>query len=202
MDQFFTALRDTEKRLNLEGKWATIPKAKSPVGELNFSPKAEEDKIDLWYEVAYLSVMTDSCRVITLMPNYNTTEVEGVTQGHHSLSHHGRSPERLGQLHKFERFALKRFGHFVTKVEETLNDQQESMANQVMTLFGSGMGDGNRHTNDNLPLIQAGGGYKHGQHIDAKNKFPLNRLYLSMLHQFGFELEQFNGCRSTLGELV
>ncbi|MEM7600206.1 MAG: hypothetical protein AAF357_02185, partial [Verrucomicrobiota bacterium] len=62
----------------------------------------------------------------------------------------------------------------------------------------SGMGCGSRHTNENLPLILAGGGLQHGTHIDVEQKEPLNNLYLQLLQSYGVEEDYFNGSTQTL----
>jgi hypothetical protein len=75
-----------------------------------------------------------------------------------------------------------------------------------MVLFGSGMGNANSHTNSNLPLILAGGGFKHGEHKVYPTKGldhqPLCNLYLSLLQRFGVEVDKFGTSSSTLTGLV
>jgi hypothetical protein len=71
-----------------------------------------------------------------------------------------------------------------------------------MILFGSGMGNGNAHTNLNLPVILAGGGFQHGQHhnfpASGPNRQPLSNLFLTMLQRFGVEQQKFALSTGTL----
>ncbi len=74
---------------------------------------------------------------------------------------------------------------FIERLKSAQQPGGKSLLDTTQVLFGSGMGSGSRHTNTDLPLILAGGGWQHGQHIDAQRKQPLCNLYLSMLQQMG-----------------
>ena len=81
--------------------------------------------------------------------------------------------------------------------------QDDSMLDQTMLLFGSNMGNANTHTNTNLPILLAGGGFKHGQHLafDRERNSPLSNLYVSMLQNMGIATDQFGSSTGRLNGL-
>jgi hypothetical protein len=106
---------------------------------------------------------------------------------------------------KRDRFNLEQFGYLLTRLAET-RDANGPLLDTSMVLFGSGMGNANSHTNNNLPIILAGGGFKHGEHKTFATNGPshqmLCNLYLSMLQRFGVEAEKFGTSTGTLTGLV
>jgi hypothetical protein len=123
------------------------------------------------------------------------------TTPHHNLSHHGQGPEKLEQLAKVESFHVKAYGDFLLRLKETA-EGDSNLLDQTMVLWGSHMHSGS-HNNRNLPIILAGGGFKHGQHLafDADNNYPLANLYVSMLQRLGLDLDQFASSTGTLAGL-
>ena len=198
LDEYFNSVRETELELQQLEKWSNEPKPIAPIKFPNTQPAQAAAAVKLWYDVSLLALTTDSTRVITLAPTFEETTVDGVTRGHHSLSHHGQDEATLAELHVLERFALSQFGYFLDRMKTTRQADGSSLLDSTITLFGSGMGDGSRHTNDNLPLILAGGGMRHGKHIDVEHKEPLNNLYLQLLQSYEVEADYFNGSTQTL----
>ncbi|MGB1927412.1 MAG: hypothetical protein ACPHL6_12815, partial [Rubripirellula sp.] len=82
----------------------------------------------------------------------------------------------------------------------------KTLLDSTMTLFGSGMGNGNSHTNKNLPIILAGGGFRHGRQLvlpsEEKRRVPLSNLYVTMLQRFGVETDEFSTSSGSLSELA
>lgn len=198
LDEYFTSVRETEVELQRLDKWAQEPKPEAPISIPKSQPEKAAAAVKLWYDVALLALTTDSSRVVTLAPTFEVSTVEGVNRGHHSLSHHGQDEATLAELRVLERFTLSQFGYFMDRLRDTKQIDGTSLLDSTITLFGSGMGCGSRHTNDNLPLILAGGGLKHGTHIDVHQKEPLNNLYLQLLQSYGVEEDYFNGSTQTL----
>ncbi len=97
---------------------------------------------------------------------------------------------------------MRQLARFIGRLKETKEIDGSSMLDSTSVLFGSGMGSGSRHTSTNLPLILAGGGWKHGQHLDVQNKQPLCNLYLGMLQKMGAEADYFNTSNGTFTGLV
>jgi hypothetical protein len=93
------------------------------------------------------------------------------------------------------------FAKFLTKLK-SINDGDGTLLDHTMVLFGSGMANANAHVNLNLPIIVAGGGFKHGEYraypTTGLNKQPLCNLYVTMLQKFGVEIDKFGISTGTL----
>ncbi len=154
-----------------------------------------------------LALQTDSTRVISMAIHgwKGDSGLSGVTKGYHDLSHHGRDETKLSQLGVIERFHTAQLARFLGSLKETQADDDASLLDRTMVLFGSGLGNASSHSNRELPLLLAGGGFQHGQHkaypADSGAKTPACNLYLSMLQRFGVESDRFGTSTGTLAEL-
>lgn len=142
------------------------------------------------FDVMKLALETDSTRVISLF--IDTTVI-------HQLTHHGNRPDVIATLKGHESGQFDALNGFLTSLTET-KEQDESLLQRTMVLYGTCMGSANSHTNLNLPVILAGGGFKHGQHLafDKDNNYPLSNLYLSILHRLGIEADSFSTSSGTM----
>ena len=207
LEEYFSSIRETEKKLQLAESWIDKPKpdvkhpsAKQIASGANDS-KLGSTNIEVWLDLMFLAFQTDSTRVVSMAVKNGNWGLDGVTDSYHTLSHHGQREEPLRQLAILEEHLMTHLGRFIERLKSTTQHDGRSMLENTQVLFGSGLGSGSRHTNQNLPLILAGGGWKHGQHIDAERKQPLCNLYLSMLQEMGAEQDYFNRSLSTLTEL-
>ncbi len=137
-----------------------------------------------------LALQTDSTRIISLF--IDTTVI-------HNITHHGNRPEVLAELKGHEERQFDALNDFLT----TLSEHQESgrsLLQQTMVLYGTCMGSANSHSNVNLPVLLAGGGFQHGQHLafDTDNNYPMSNLYVSMLQRLGIEVDEFSTGRGTM----
>jgi len=200
LDEYFTSVRDVEKQIELRRKWADVPKPDPTIDE----PKNKDFVSDLpvMYDLIALALQTDSTRIATLEigGDFEAAAFD-LKSGYHALSHHGMREEAIQGLIKMERYQVEQFARFLAKLK-SIEDGTGTLLDHSMVLFGSGMGNANAHTNTNLPIIFAGGGFKHGEHkaYPAKGlgKQPLCNLYLSMLQRFGAEVETFGTSSGTL----
>jgi hypothetical protein len=160
--------------------------------------KTGGNMVGVWLDLMYLALQTDSTRVVTMSIENCNWGLDGVTDSYHTLSHHGQREDVLSQLAIVENFMMENIGRFMDRLKAATQPDGSSLFDTTQILFGSGLGSGSRHTNQNLPLILAGGGWKHGQHIDGARKQPLCNLYLSMLQRMGAEQDYFNRSNSTL----
>jgi hypothetical protein len=193
LDEYLTSVRDVEKRLELRQRWTSQPKPKAPF-EKPANRNAVED-LPLLYELIALALQTDSTRIATLeiggdfMPQHL-----GIKKDYHGLSHHGNDPEAIASLIILEKYQLEHFGKFVARLSK-MNDGDRSLLDSTTVLFGSGMGDGNTHKNSDLPILLAGGGYKHGQFREVPregiNKVPLCNLFVDIAQRMGVETDSF-----------
>ncbi|MES2597994.1 MAG: DUF1552 domain-containing protein [Verrucomicrobiota bacterium] len=193
LDEYLTSVRDVEKRLELRERWTTQPKPKAPFDK-PANHNAVED-LPLLYELIALALQTDSTRIATLeiggdfMPQHL-----GIKKDWHGLSHHGNDPESLASLITLEKYQIEHFGKFITRLSK-INDGERSLLDSTTAIFGSGMGDGNSHKNSDLPVILAGGGYKHGEFRQVANqginKVPLCNLFVDIAQKMGVETDSF-----------
>lgn len=204
LDEYLTAIREAEYRIQGMKRWQDVRK---PSVEFDDSVNAHGSMdyatlSPIMFDLLYLAIQSDSSRVFTAgfgMHNH-VIELDGVSIGYHGLTHHGRLPEKLKQLRIIDAFYIEQMSRFMAKLKNT-NTDRGNLLDETMVFFGSGLGDASRHSNRDLPLILAGGGFKHGRHINAMQKTgsqtPLNNLYTTMLQKFGVELERFNNATGT-----
>ena len=193
LEEYLTSVRDVEKRLELRQHWTSQPKPKAPFDK-PANRNAVED-LPLLYELIALALQTDSTRIATLeiggdfMPQHL-----GIKKDWHGLSHHGNDPEAIASLITLEKYQIEHFGKFVARLSK-INDGERSLLDSTSVLFGSGMGDGNSHKNSDLPILLAGGGYKHGEFREVPregiNKVPLCNLFVDIAQKMGVETDSF-----------
>jgi hypothetical protein len=140
-----------------------------------------------------LSLETDSTRIITLF--IDTTVI-------HNITHHGGRPEVIAELRGKEEGQFDALNDFLNGLSE-VKEEGQPLLDRTMVLYGTPMGSANSHSNYNLPVLLAGGGFKHGQHLafDTKNNYPLTNLYVSMLQRLGIESDQFSTSKGTMSGL-
>lgn len=203
LDQYFTSVRELEKRLTQSEEWLDRPKQKVPYGlptdanEMDFV-----DRIPLYYDLITLALQTDSTRVVTFEISDIGQNAGGfpITKGYHQLTHHGKVESYIEELSIIERFHTAQFSRFLDKLEAVTEPNGKSLLDNTMALLGSGMGNASSHSNRDLPLLLAGGGFRHGQHLtfDGDKVPPACNLFVSMLQRFGLETDTFNLSTGTL----
>jgi hypothetical protein len=203
LDEYFTSVRELEQRLVKNQEWAKTPK---PVVQMT-PPKDSTDPSDIigrsrvMYGLIALALQNDSTRLVTLsiVGNNTVPPIKGVTMDHHGLSHHGKNPEKIEQLRLIELAEMQALAEFLTKLKAAPEDGG-SVLDKTMVFFGSNLGNASSHDNRNMPVLLAGGGFKHGQHLsfDQKNNGPLPNLFVSMLQRLGVETDTFATGKGTL----
>lgn len=202
LDEYFSSIRDVEKRLQQQERWLKIPKPDPTIKE----PSNDNlvDDIPELYQLIAIALEIDATRIASLElagSNFKT-RLFGLNKGYHGLSHHGQDENNIEGLVKIETYQMEQFAIFLDRLKSTETpDGNGTLLDQTAVLFGSGMGNANSHTNSDLPIILAGGGYKLGEHrILPKKKterIPLCNLYLSLLHRLGIEDENFGTSTGT-----
>lgn len=199
LDQYLTSVRDVERRLQMSKEWLDRPKPKSPIDEVLDEERQHIDEVALLYDLLALALQTDSTRVATLETGLGFRTAELDLGSYHGLSHHSKSPDRIGQLEVVEAFLTTKLSNFISRLKEA------QILDNTLIVFGSGMSDGSRHSNRNLPVILAGGGVKHQGHLicpeDQHKRVPLANLWLSALHWFGAERERFGRSTGTFSPM-
>ena len=206
LDQYFTSVRDLENRLKASAGWETVPKpvVHSPVPVDPQSPALYMDKVKVMYDLTRLAFETDSTRSVTLMLDSLASPVleipnEHITDGYHNLSHHGKSEVKRSQLKTIDEMHMKLFGNLITDLK-SVKEGENTLLDRSMVLYGSNLGDANAHVCTNMPVILAGGGFKHGQALkfNKERNYPLPNLFVSMLQRMGIEEERFASSTSTM----
>ena len=213
LEEYFTSVRETERRVARMESWIDVPKpaVESQHLQLNSQPGNGHDRpmwIDVMLELSYLSFVTDTTRVITFEWSREAGGFGGGGENHHELSHHGGDPGMLNSLAKIDRFHLERLGRFLSFLKET-EEADSQMLDSTMVMFGSGMnsGEGGAHSPKNLPLLLAGGkslGLKHGQHLahDQEDHPPLSNVLTTMIQKMDVESDTFQDATGPLDGLV
>lgn len=206
------AVRDMERQLQADEAWVHRPKpvVSEPAPNEQY-PSPFVDRSDslgrarIMLNLIRLALRTDSTRVATLFIRGMDEKppIPGVTEGHHGLTHHGRNPAKIEQLKIVERLEMEVFRDFLLSLRDT-PEAGRSLLDSTQVLIGSNLGDASGHGTTNLPILLAGGGYRHGQHVagDVRNNTPLARLFVSMLQRFGVETNAFGSGAGTIADLA
>ena len=207
LDEYFTSVREMEQRLHAMQEWSLKAKQKVNVPVPQDIQTAADiiGKMDLLFDLVPLALQTDSTRVVTIYIGGGdyVIPIPGVSMGHHSLSHHGQEPEKIAQLRRVEEAMMKSVGGLIAKLK-TNKEGGESVLRNTSVLFGSSLGNASSHSTSQLPILLAGGGFKHGQHLvvapkgDLKQSAPLSNLFVSMLQQMGIEADKFGSSTGTV----
>ena len=119
-------------------------------------------------------------------------KIEGVNMGAMKPRTNGQDESKIEQLAKIEDAEYRVFNEFLTKMHSS-REGNESLLDRTMVFHGSNLGNASAHTSQNLPILLAGGGFKHAGHVlyDREENRPLSNLFVRMLHQMGIEADKF-----------
>jgi hypothetical protein len=201
LDEYFNSVRELERGLAKSEEWSRRPRPRvemaAPQNIAN--PADVAGKARLMFDLMHLAIQTDSTRLITLLllGTSLVPPVQGVNLGHHDLSHHGQEPSKIAQLRLVELEKMRTFRAFLARLKET-REQDSNLLDRTMVFFSSNLGNASSHSTRNLPIILAGGGFRHGQHVAFTEATPLSNLYLSMLRRLGVNEERFGSSTGTL----
>lgn len=203
LDQYFQSIRELETRLQRNLAWENRPKPKVDYPMPKDIADANEvvARSRLMFDLVRLALQTDSTRVVTLtLSTFSVVpHVPGVKNETHGLTHHGNEPDKIAELRRIEEAQLRVFGEMLAAFRDT-RETGGNLLDRTQVLYGSCLGNANSHSNQNLPMILAGGGFRHGLHIsfDTVNNTPLANLYVSMLQGLGVEADKFATSTGTL----
>lgn len=200
LDQYATSIRELERSLAERSEWLDRDKPKFDISQ-HFA--ASETTIGHHYDAIFdmlaYAFETDQTRVATVaFPNeLNYTDIDGVTRGYHACTHNGKKPEVVSELVAIESFQIARLSRCLRRLAAVQEPNSDgTLLDHTIVLFGSGMGYGGTHSNRNLPILLAGGGFRHLGHVDTRSgnggNMPLCNLYVTLLQRFGVERDRFN----------
>ena len=191
LDQYLTSVREVEHRLQMSKEWLDRPKPEPGIKPIADEDRMHIEEMPLFFDLLTLALQTDSTRVATFeIPlGFSTTDIDGVSFGYHGLSHHSKGENKLTELQVAEDYIFSQVNRLFNSLEEA------KIFDETLVIVGSGMSDGSRHSNKDLPVLLAGGGLKHQGHVvgpaDKHKRVPLSNLWLSSLQWFGVERERF-----------
>jgi len=203
LDQYFTSVRELEQRLQHAESWERKPKpvVNAPMPKDIPSDTEVEAQTNLMYDTMRLALETDSTRIITIYlgPLLITPNIPGVKNQTHALTHHGNDEAKIAELKKIEEAQFRSLARLLDGLT-SVKEANGTLLDHTMLLYGSNLSNANSHDTTNLPLIFAGGGFKHGQHLvfDKKNNKPLANLFVTMLQRMGIEADKFASSTGTM----
>ncbi|MBI1354669.1 MAG: DUF1552 domain-containing protein [Acidobacteria bacterium] len=196
LDAYFTSVRDLELRLAANEDWVKRPKPKvdapPPTDDAGLNDLAARERT--FFGVIRLALETDSTRFITLHSDGigDVQQVAGVHEGYHALSHHGLDAGKIEQLGRVEKTLIDTWADFLRSLKSS-EQGSATLLDRTMALLTSNLGNASAHDTKNMPVLLAGGGFRHGQHLafDRKDNYPLPNLYVQMLQRMGLETRSF-----------
>jgi hypothetical protein len=202
LDQYFTSVRDLEARLHESAEWERRPK---PVVRVPEPVDVAVDQLAtasrLMFDLIRLALETDSTRLVTVFVEAlgRHTDIPGVEHETHTLTHHGNRPETLAELRTIETAQFRALAALLGGLKGA-REGGETLLDRTMVLYGTCMGSANAHSNVNLPVLLAGGGFRHAGLLafDTHRNYPLPNLYVSMLQRLGLETDRFASSTGTM----
>lgn len=206
LDEYLTGVRELEQRIEHTRKNnqpIPVPKYDMP----QEFPQDYGEHLRLMADMVVLAFQADVTRVSTFVfanegSNRGYAHI-GVSEGHHDLSHHEKNPEKLEKLHKINLFHVQQLAYMLGKMQ-SIQEGERTLLDNCMMVYGSGLGDGNRHNHDDLPILligQGGGTIKSNRYLKYPAETPMANLYLSMLDRLGVPTEKFADSTGRLDRL-
>jgi hypothetical protein len=193
LSEYLEAIRDIERRIQKAEQQSA--ELKLPVMERPAAvPEAFDDYARLMMDLQVMAFQTDMTRVVTLMlgragSNRSYPSI-GVSDGHHSITHHQNDPVKIDNIAKIDAHLVKTFAYLLDKLKST-PDGDGNLLDHSMIVYGSSLSDANAHTHHDLPIVLAGGGggqIKGGRHLRYPKDTPMNNLLVSMLDKAGMPI--------------
>ncbi len=205
IDQFQTSVRELEGVFANRNNWLDKDKPSFDIsGHFAHSEVTIENRYDAIFDMITYAFETDLTRVasVEFPSELKYTDIDGVNRSYHGCTHNGKMDNVTAELVAIEKFQIARLSRCLQKLDSVKEPNADgSMLDHTIVLFGSGMGYGGTHSNRNLPIMVAGGGFKHRGHVDARgsdgNNMPLCNLYVTLMQRFGIERDAFNTSTGT-----
>jgi hypothetical protein len=207
LDEYLTGVRELELRIAKAPPAVDLgaTKLNRPTGV----PKDYKDHVRLMADLLALAFQADLTRVATFVfandgSNRSYKDDIGVGDGHHDLSHHGKKKEKLEKIQQINTFHISQLAYLLERLK-AVKEGEGTLLDHCMIAYGSGIGDGDRHNHDDLPILLAGkggGAFKPGRHIRYPKETPLTNLYVSMLDRMGAKVDSFGDSNGPLTGLA
>ena len=205
LDEYLTGVREVELRIEKAEEFKLPDVAMEvPAGV----PGSYEKHVRLMIDLMVMAFQTDSTRIVTFSlahdgSNRSFREI-GVSEGHHYLSHHREEADKMEKLRKVDEFYTRQFAYYLERMAAVQDTDHKSMLHNSMTIYASGLSDGNRHRHNDLPVILAGnaGGALHpGRHQRLSGDTPMSNLYVRLLDVMGVPVKSFGDSTGALKDV-
>jgi hypothetical protein len=206
LDEYLTGIREIEQRLHRIEPTASLTapaSATRPTGV----PSDYREHLRLMADMLALAFQSDLTRVATFVfandGSNRSYRDYGVPEGHHDMSHHGGSKEKKAKVQKINQFHIEQLAYLLGKLK-AVKEGNGTLLDHCMIVYGSGIGDGDHHNHDDLPILLAGKGggtLKTGRHVRYPKETPLMNLYLCMLDRMGVHVNSFGDSKGRLPKL-
>lgn len=207
IDEYLSAVRSIERRIQDSEKTNEFDPVVEAFEKPSGIPKQFADHVRLMADMMVLAFQTDQTRIATCMfgraGSNRSYRMIDVPDGHHDLSHHGNNPEKLEKIRKINQFHVQQLAYFLERLQ-SIQEGEGTLLDQSMIVYGSGLSDGNRHNNENLPVLLAGSGggtLRPGRHIRYQEETPMTNLFMSLLERVGVETPYIGDSTGTLKHL-
>jgi hypothetical protein len=208
LDEYLTSVREIERRIEgAEDSEGDVQKAITYFGRPEGTPDTAEGHLRLLGDMMVLAFQTDQTRVSSFMfanagSNRAYREI-GINDGHHSLSHHQERRDKLDKIREINRLHVTQLSYILQRLK-SIPEGEGTLLDNTMIMYGSGICDGNRHNNENLPILFAGGGdrFATGRHVKVPDETPVCNLFNSMLDAAGAKVDFFGDSTGRLGQLT
>jgi len=204
LGDYLDNLREIERRIQRqEARGATqIDAPDAPIGV----PDSFDEHVALLFDLLAVAYQADITRVFTFMMSRELSQRTypqiGVTEQHHSVSHHLNKPEKMAQVVKINTYYASMYAKFLEKLRTT-PDGDGSLLDHSLIIYGAGMADSNVHATDPLPLVAIGGGVGEGhRHIELPTRTPVGNFWLNVAEKFGKPMENFGDSTGKTDVLV
>jgi hypothetical protein len=207
LDEYMTGVREIERRLSFLEKQTNDFNSSSLVNVQGI-PADYQEHIKIMGDLMVLAFQTDTTRVSTFMfaneGSNRSYKMVGVSDGHHEMSHHQKTPEKLEALKKINNFHVTQLAYILNKMD-SIKEGDRTLLDNSMIVYGAGICDGDRHNHDDLPLLFAGlggGKIKSGQHLKFNSSTPMTNLFLSMADKMNIPVESIGDSTGKLIQLI
>lgn len=206
LDEYLNSVRELEERLHRTQFTASV-QGIDGVPVPKGIPKSYSEHIDLMSDMLALALQTDTTRIATFVHanegSNRSYPFINVSEGHHDLSHHGNDEKKKEKIKQINLFHAQRVAYLIGKLK-SVKEGNGTLLDNTMLVFGSGIGDGNAHNHDNLPVVlfgKGGGTITTGRHVKYDKETPIANLYLAMLDRLGVQTEKLGDSTGKLLDL-
>lgn len=223
LSEYMESVRSVEKRLESQGNLKDFeskitPDIRKELVRLNVRLQDYlemnegidiTEKVRLMLDINALALWSDATRVSSFMfgnsvSNRNFSFLQGVDGAHHSISHHRGQVNQIEMYGKINVWHTEQFAYFLSRLQ-SMKEGEHTVFDNSISLYGSSLRDGDRHSASNLPVVLAGkgsGALSTGQNLLYPKSTPLANLYVSLLKAMDVEVESFGDSSGLLPEIL